>query len=374
MTGGLIQIVAYGTADIFLTGMPQITFFKLVYRRYTNFAIENLEQTFSGIKNFGNTISCTFDRIGDLVNKMYLKIVIPNVFLTNPNYISDYTPQDTIEIESLQSQYSDFKAIIDFIYGYYRELNTYINTINYSVNLTNFFNKIMEITNLYYQSPAYNTLKTKYNLTYSKKLQINQFLPTDTFYDSSGNYLYQGSTFNNIKISDIDIIKIIVSYNQSNFTDSNSLLIKLKEELLNYKNNTIKIDEFLFKSIGDYQKLHKSYKNYKFSWIPKLGHQIINNIVLDIGGQIIDKHTGDWFNIWNELSLNSEIQSVYDKMIGNIEILTTYDNKLKPSYTMYIPLQFWFNKYIEGSLPLVFLRYHDVKLQIELNQIRNLFY
>ena len=61
-------------------------------------------------------------------------------------------------------------------------------------------------------------------------------------------------------------------------------------------------------------------------------------------------------------------------MIGNIDILTKYDNTSKPSYTMYIPLQFWFNKYIEGSLPLVFLRYHDVKLQIELNQIRNLFY
>ena len=59
MTGGLIQIVAYGTADIFLTGMPQITFFKLVYRRYTNFAIESIEQTFSGTKNFGNIISCT---------------------------------------------------------------------------------------------------------------------------------------------------------------------------------------------------------------------------------------------------------------------------------------------------------------------------
>jgi hypothetical protein len=374
MTGGLIQIVAYGTADIFLTGMPQITFFKLVYRRYTNFAIENLEQTFGGIKNFGNTISCTLDRTGDLVNKMYLKVVIPNVFLANPNYIADYTPQDALEIKSLQSQYSDFKAIINFIYQYYRELNTYINTINNNLNLNNFFNKIIQITNLYYQSPAYNTLKTKYNSTYSKNLLLNQFLPTDTFYDSSGRYLYQGSTFNDIKISDIDIIKIIVNYSISNFKDSNSLLIKLKDELLNYKNNTIKIDKFLFKSIGDYQKLHKNYKNYKFSWIPKLGHQIINNITLDIGGQIIDRHTGDWFNIWNELSLNSEIQPVYDKMIGNIDILTKYDNTSKPSYTMYIPLQFWFNKYIEGSLPLVFLRYHDVKLQIELNQIRNLFY
>ena len=67
MTGGLIQIVAYGTADIFLTGMPQITFFKLAYRRYTNFAIESIEQSFSGIADFGETLSCTFEKVGDLL-------------------------------------------------------------------------------------------------------------------------------------------------------------------------------------------------------------------------------------------------------------------------------------------------------------------
>jgi hypothetical protein len=106
MTGGLIQIVAYGTADVFLTGMPQITFFKLVYRRYTNFAIENIVQKFSGIQNFGNTISCTLDKIGDLVNKMYLQITLPDVFLIDPNFQSDYTPQDATEIQNLNIQYN----------------------------------------------------------------------------------------------------------------------------------------------------------------------------------------------------------------------------------------------------------------------------
>ena len=374
MTGGLIQIVAYGTADIFLTGMPQITFFKLVYRRYTNFAIENIEQTFSGIKNFGNTVSCTLDRVGDLVNKMYLKIVIPGVFLTNPNYVSNFTPQATFEIQSLENEYSDFKAIIDYIYKFYRDMNSYISSINQNINLTSFYNKILQIVNLYYQSTAYNLLKTKYNSTYNKEIILNKFLPTNKFYDTNGIYIYNGNKFNNIKISDIDIIKIIVGYKITNFSNSNSLLNKLKDELKSFKDNTLKIDENLFTSINNYKNLNLNHQNYKFSWIPKLGHQIISSMTLEIGGQIIDKHTNDWFNIWNDLSLNSEIQTVYDKMIGNINVLTTYDYSLKPIYTMYVPLQFWFNKYIEGSLPLVFLRYHEVRLQLEINKIRNLFY
>ena len=48
MGGGLMQLVAYGAQDIYLTGNPQITFFKVVYRRHTNFSMEAIEQTFSG--------------------------------------------------------------------------------------------------------------------------------------------------------------------------------------------------------------------------------------------------------------------------------------------------------------------------------------
>ncbi len=48
MGGGLMQLVAYGAQDIYLTGNPQITFFKVVYRRHTNFAVESIEQTING--------------------------------------------------------------------------------------------------------------------------------------------------------------------------------------------------------------------------------------------------------------------------------------------------------------------------------------
>jgi hypothetical protein len=73
MGGGLMQLVAYGAQDIYLTGNPQITFFKVVYRRHTNFSMESIEQTFNGTPARCARVSCTISRNGDLVHKMHLR-------------------------------------------------------------------------------------------------------------------------------------------------------------------------------------------------------------------------------------------------------------------------------------------------------------
>jgi len=73
MGGGLMQLVAYGAQDIYLTGNPQITFFKVVYRRHTNFSMESIQQTLNGTAGFGNNVTATISRNGDLVGKMYLE-------------------------------------------------------------------------------------------------------------------------------------------------------------------------------------------------------------------------------------------------------------------------------------------------------------
>lgn len=79
MGGGLMQLVAYGAQDIYLTGNPQITFFKVMYRRHTHFALESIEQTFNGSVNFGKKITCTISRNGDLINRMYLRVELPAI-------------------------------------------------------------------------------------------------------------------------------------------------------------------------------------------------------------------------------------------------------------------------------------------------------
>jgi hypothetical protein len=74
MGGGLMQLVAYGAQDIYLTGNPQITFFKVVYRRHTNFSMEAIEQTWNGNSVTNGRCTSTISRNGDLVSKMYLEI------------------------------------------------------------------------------------------------------------------------------------------------------------------------------------------------------------------------------------------------------------------------------------------------------------
>ena len=68
-----MQLVAYGAQDIYLTGQPQITFFKSVYRRHTNFAVESIQQTINGSLNFGSKVSVTVSRNGDLLKKLWVE-------------------------------------------------------------------------------------------------------------------------------------------------------------------------------------------------------------------------------------------------------------------------------------------------------------
>ena len=79
MGGALMQLVAYGAQDVFLTGTPEITFWKVSYRRYTNFSMESIEQTFSGQADFGRRVTCTISRNGDLAYRTYLQVTLPEI-------------------------------------------------------------------------------------------------------------------------------------------------------------------------------------------------------------------------------------------------------------------------------------------------------
>jgi len=187
MAGGLMQLVAYGAQDIYLTGNPQITFFKVVYRRHTNFALESIEQTFNGTVDFGRKVSCTVSRNGDLIWKTYLQVTLPS-------------------------------------------------------------------------------------------------LPSTA------------------------------------------------------------------------------------AWTRDVGHAIIDYVNIEIGGQEIDRHYGDWFNIWNELTQTAEHQDGYNVMIGSTTVLTTAGSII-PATTIYVPLQFWFCRNPGLALPLIALQYHEVKFNISFSPV-----
>ena len=216
-----MQLVAYGAQDVYLTGNPQITFFKVVYRRHTNFAMEAIENPWNGAPNFGKQVTCTIQRNGDLIYRMYLQATLPSVSL-------------------LAS-------------------------------------------------------------------------------DGSGA---------------------------------------------------------------------------QFRWLNWVGHNLIDWVELQIGGQRIDKHYGQWLHIWNELTQEAGKQAGYAKMVGNIPQLTNLlvqggepcDNdcaggepntwnevvNCSPEYTLYIPLQFWFCRNPGLALPLIALQYHEVRINLQFNALDNL--
>ena len=212
MGGGLMQLVAYGAQDVYLTGNPQITFWKVTYRRHTNFAMESIEQTFNGQADFGRRVQCTVSRNGDLAYRTYLQVTLP---------------------------------------------------------------------------------------------EINQ---------SDAKYA---------------------------------------------------------------------------RWLDNPGHQLISMVEVEIGGQRIDRQYGDWMHIWNQLTLTSEQEDGFHKMIGNTTQLTYLTDQhfadvatacssadvpnavcaprnALPETTLYVPLEFWFCRNPGLALPLIALQYHEVKINIEL--------
>lgn len=86
-----MQLVAYGAQDVFLTGTPEITFWKVSYRRHTNFAMESIEQTFQGQADFGRRVTCTISRNGDLCYRTYLQVTLPEINQTMKNSSGNFT-------------------------------------------------------------------------------------------------------------------------------------------------------------------------------------------------------------------------------------------------------------------------------------------
>jgi hypothetical protein len=121
MAGGLMQLVAYGAQDVYLSANPQITFFKVVYRRHTNFALEAIAQTFTGSPDFGKKATCTISRNGDLIHKVYLQVDLPTLTVNSGATVS-WVPQvghaliEDVEIEiggqRIDKHYGDWLKIL----------------------------------------------------------------------------------------------------------------------------------------------------------------------------------------------------------------------------------------------------------------------
>jgi len=197
MPGGSIQLIAYGSEDIYLTGDPQITFFIAVYKRHGNFAMEQVRQYFVGKADFGSKAYVELEQKADLVHEMYLNVRLPSL---------NSRPQDN--------------------------------------------------------------------------------------------------------------------------------------------------------------------PDYFVSYVNGIGNALIRYVDVEIGGLRIDRHYGQWLQIYSEFTVVEDKKYAYNVLVGQFE---TFDVDSNPGpYDLYVPLQFWFNRNIGLSLPLVAIQEQKVRIVFQFNDLSDL--
>lgn len=354
MTGGLLQIVTYGSQDLFLTGNPEITFFRTVYRRHTNFSIEAIRVPFDDSVGFGNTCNVSIQKIGDLMHKTYVEITVPEIEIErqlDQTVINELTD----EVNTLQRKYDLLKEFLGYNMAAYRNANNYFVMDNITMS-TEMIDSI---------TLAFSTYPTA-DETEFKNMVLDDYNAEYEYVMENGGILYRydniSGQFGNISLKSIN------NYWGSPAPMPSVVPKTTTMNIIKYLiNNCRALDEKYFNELSVAKlALADAYNsNFKFAWVKKLGHSIIEYIEFSIGGYKIDKHFGQWLDIWYELMGKKDQEDAYFRMIGNISILNTFDRAIKPQYTMLVPLQFFFCRFSGTALPLIALQYSDVSIRIK---------
>lgn len=340
MAGGLLQISAYGSQDLYLTGTPEITFFKVVYRRHTNFSVESIKVNFDDTVGFGLESTVVIPKIGDLMYRTYLEIILPRIDLKRDN---SNTKNDGFLAFDLARD--NYQILIDFMS---------INRNAYKVAFDEF---IAENTN------NADAMIEKINLVFD---DVTNAQKIQNFKD----FLLTTNLNPPFKYEEIAMQDIVDNLPTGSSKDTYFLAMNVGLD------KSIKTQDFFRLDLLEKKETHLDNldDNIKFAWVDKIGHAIIEEIEVKIGGNKIDRHLGDWINVWYELTANRHMEHIYNKMIGNIDILTSFDRNLKPNYILRVPLQFWFCRHNGLSIPLVSLQYHDVSINVRFRKIEEVAY
>jgi hypothetical protein len=121
-----------------------------------------------------------------------------------------------------------------------------------------------------------------------------------------------------------------------------------------------------------YVELPATTKSQAWGYVRRLGHALIDEVKVEIGGSEIDEQYGEWLNIWYELTHKTGQERGYEQMIGDVPALTGMNADDMAAHKLYIPFQFWFNRNNGLALPLIALQYHDVRLKLKLRPFREL--
>jgi hypothetical protein len=388
MSGGLLNIISYGANDLYLTGAPEITFFKVVYRRYTNFSKESVEISLGAI-DFGKAVEIEIPKVGDLISSTVLQIDIPAINILKTDTVSDIT---TAELEILETPFPIPKSTYIDNDGNEVEMDfvaDYALVKNYmTVNMAGYRRALKDSTIKNQTVIQYiNSILDTINAAATSKPEIIQKYQdtiTNAYNYEIYNKRYVIASELNYKFSDITYILNTILNSIVNtglivygFTDPESITVEnillIVEKAVNSCQIIINYYFENYKKIVDLEKDANS-KYTKFAWVERLGIAIIDYIEIKIGGDLIDKHYGDWINLWLELSGSGDQRKLLAKMIGNTKEMILFDRNKKPNYSLYIPLFFWFSKYAGTAFPLIALQFNKFYVSLKLKELEDCAY
>lgn len=345
MPGGLVQIMSYGTQDLTLTGNPQITFFNIVFRRYTNFGSKTVELGFDNGVEFGQTSILTIPKnSGDLLSKLFLKIELPKIDLQNLNILLT-TINPTSNINSTYIIYYDF--------------------------FNEFYNKLKNIVNVFFRTNDIINTSTYIN---DLSVFILKYINTDEYqqFFASVNYF-----FNNKITTLTNKINVGVFINASLFKNVDDILVYIYQNwsstIMSYDlfkatiNENMKIlDNLNIVLYLELQNIFKINPNIKVSWVNKIAIYLINSIELYVGSNKINSLSDTYINNYGDLYYQN--RELYNKIIGNKNEINLFDIT-KDSTILYLPIPLWFNNNYGLAFPLIALQYSSLQIKINFKKL-----
>lgn len=243
-----------------------------------------------------------------------------------------------------------------------------LDSDNNSNDLTDFINIQFSgdaATLSLYNDNIKSTAKSIYD---NSNFVINHFNNFVTASDIGDYVLDQIYTQSIIGAGEVELKKSTVDLTKTAITEKLIEIKSLKEDTLDRIENA---------SMGVRKKIidwSKGDTNAKIAWIKKLGHYMIKHLKLRIGGQLIDHHTGEYLELWNELTQKVGKENNYNKMIGHVPELISFDTTAKKRHDLYIPLKFFFNIHAGSSLPLIALQHNEIEVDLLLEDFEKLHY
>lgn len=370
MVGGLINIVSYGFDDLYLTGAAQVTFFKYAYRRHTNYSQESMVIDI-GQTNFNEELEIPFPKVGDLFGNAYLQVTLPKISLLKTNIATNLNEDEAIFLQNpinlpssyntLQTIANDYSIVNNFMktnMAGYRVAYKNLNITNQTVS--DYVNSILDV--LVFEpsissSSTSSTVQLDYEYALQKALVYENTLLENTHHNLTLNYITSDISY----ILTHEVLDNIEKYT----------IDQVYQLVYNAKNISIKVKKYYFEKVKEMNAITVDYSSLyaKFAWIEKIGIGIAERIDITIGGDRIDRHYFNYIDIWHDLTGFNSQNCLYNKLIGNVIELTTFDRVEKPEYTITLPLDFWFCKKIGLYFPIVALQYSPISINIKFNSI-----